>query len=265
MHNNKSVEQLFDIATGRTSARLPSHAIRSLPDFDFDRPSNQSITIGTNLSLKTGKPHPVAYSTNPIPWGMTKESCDKLGIPHVDILSNSVLDGFNEYPTLEELDKPEYVEMLYSTDLPFYHIRNHLYKLKNWYHLRTAEDIAMFAAIIRPGLNDMFYEKRLQLKFHSPALMNALNGNYIIFQEDMIRCLEAIFGFNTEDAEFFRKQNETFWSPVMDPNVFDNNPPDLKLFDMVYNKINPNLLSAGHCLQVAYIVLLQAYHAARSS
>jgi len=254
------VEDLFKDATGKETKVLDSY-IQQLPDFDFDIPGGMNIAAGTRLTLNNGKPHTVAFSLIDLPWSLTKQSADRLGVPHVDLLPNSTIAEM-EVLGFDKVDTPTVWGYILT------HVKE-LYHIHNWekeYHKltpKTPEELATFIGIIRPGVRKLFLDRGLEIiwpTFHPTGESRTLGRTkyQIIFQEDMLELIQHVFKVDATTAEFIRS-NESNISHLKEDSRWPDGGHYWDLFVSLFNELNPHLLSKGHCLQVALIILNQAY------
>jgi len=121
--------------------------------------------------------------------------------------------------------------------------------------IETIIDLAKFVGLIRPGVREIFLEHNLPIMFDYHILNDYIKKNKLIFQEDIINCLKIIYDYDNLHAEMRRKKAPHLYLPVDDESHL--NEKDQKLFERLYDTLNPHVLSKGHCLTVAYVILLQ--------
>ena len=235
------------------------HYLIQLPDFDFDIGTETSIPLKSRLSTDDGQQtHSVARSTIDLPWELTKMSCDRLGIPHVDLLPNSLLDSLTLYD-MEEIEDPRLFQLLSwaSKKIQLYHI----HRWMEWIEQckpTTLEELAWIIAAIRPNIRELI-EQGLQLKIVTlgrvKEFIEQCDG-YIVWQDQMIELLSYIYDCPLEHAEYIRSsRKEDLLRGIDDPITITQQ--EFHLINAVYRKTNKHLMAKGHCLQVAYIVMCQ--------
>jgi len=206
---------------------------------DLDYPSESIPTIGTRLSLANGKPHNVGYSTVQLPFPLTKHSCDRMGIPHVDMLPSGVLNEIPEIVPLKDLEYlvPEVAEHAES----LYHVNRWKPQLE-LLDLRSIEDLSKFVAIIRPKVRQMFMDHDINLEWECGT-----DKPIVLYQEDLIELISVIHDSDALEAERIRRSG----------NFPKNDSADATLLRSIHSAVNSHLMAKGHCLQVAHIILLQ--------
>jgi len=236
--------ELFDKLTGRKNEYFNGKYITSLPDLDFDYPSSYKIEAGTRLTLANGKPHPVGHSMLELPWSLTKDSVDRLGLMHVDLLPSSVLDDLDTTKPFKDLDAMMPCSITHSAD-KYYHIGKWQHELIK-FNPQTIVDLAEFIGLIRPKVRQLFLNTGNSISFESSKLQSIIPKSRIVFQDDFINLFSEAYGIDFNAAEYARS-----------PGNFSNLKPtvseaDIKLLMRLYTMLNKHTMNKGHCLAVAY-------------
>jgi len=228
-----------------------NHYIKQLPDFDFDFASNKYLDIGTTLSRDDGKRHPVARSLVDINFHPSKITCDRLGIPHIDLLPSNILNDVDlkSIPPLHDLEL--LVPYVVKKPEEFYHIHSWKNDLQK-FNPTSVEEMAMFVGLIRPMVRQLFLNTGNEVVFNIPEMNKCLHNGMIVFQEDMMKLLSVVYDIGYESAEALRKSGEFDKYKSLDKD-------DEDVIVSLHKVINKHLMAKGHCLQVVYIILAQCY------